>query len=266
MRLRLLYLGLTAVFLGIAIGVFVMLFDFVDAQNALGVDAVFYRGLAQRWLDTGVWYTERQLAGPYAVATLVDNLYPPHAMLLFLPFVVLPLALWWVIPISLTAWVVWRLRPAPWALAVIALVLALPKSSVVVLYGNTDLWITATVAAAVIWGWPAVLLSIKPSLALVGLLGIGRRSWWFAALVLALLSLPFAPLWIDWIAVIRNSTVTIEYSLANLPLILLPLVAWLGSNRRQGLAMPEALARRLSSASAPRSSGAAPPWGRSANL
>ena len=53
-----------------------------------------------------------QLAGPYEVRA-GDVLYPPVALLLFVPFVVLPAVLWWVIPLSLTGWSMWRLRPSP---------------------------------------------------------------------------------------------------------------------------------------------------------
>ena len=37
-------------------------------------------------MTTGVYYTDQQLAGPYVVQTQVHNLYPPHALYLFIPF------------------------------------------------------------------------------------------------------------------------------------------------------------------------------------
>jgi hypothetical protein len=244
-RLRLLYRGLTIAFVGIAIAEFLMLYEVIAAQRALGADLVFYRGVAERWLDSGVLYTQDQLSGPYAVTTLVDNLYPPHALGLFVPFVVLPAALWFVVPVGVVAAVVWRLEPAPWAVAVIALILALPKTSVVLLYGNTDLWLTAFVAGAVVFGWPALLVSIKPSLLPFALLGLRRRSWWLGAIALVIVSVPVLPLWLQWSVVIRNSSVTAGYSVANLPMLFLPVVAWLGSRRRRGLGMPTWIARRF---------------------
>jgi len=243
--LRLIYVGLTVVFLGIGAAEAALLYQIIDAQDAIGADPVFFRSIAQRWLDTGEFYTERQLSGPYTTVTLVDNLYPPSALYLFVPFTVLPPALWWALPIAFVIWTVWRLRPRSWAWPLLALVLALPKTWVVLFYGNTDMWLTAFVAGAVLWAWPAVLITIKPSLVFLVAIGITRRSWWGAAVIFALLNVPLIPLWLEWISVIRNSTATFEYSLANLPLITLPVVAWLASSRRLGLQLPSRIAARL---------------------
>ena len=108
---RLIYVGLTVVFLGIGAAEAILLYRIIDAQDAVGADPVFFRSIAQRWLDTGQFYTERQLSGPYTRVTLVDNLYPPSALYLFVPFTVLPPALWWALPIAFVLWTVWRLRP-----------------------------------------------------------------------------------------------------------------------------------------------------------
>jgi hypothetical protein len=242
---RLIFVGLTVVFLGFAAAEAVMLHGIIDRQQAIGVDPVFFREIAQRWLDTGEFYTERQLSGPYTTVTLQDNLYPPSALYLFVPFLYLPPLLWWVLPIGFVAWAIWRLRPRMWAWPLLALVLALPKTWVVFWYGNTDMWLTAFVAGAVLWAWPAVLIFIKPSLVFLTAIGITRRSWWIAAAVFAVLNIPLIPLWLEWTTVIRNSTATFEYSLANLPLITLPVVAWLASSRRLGLRLPTPIAARL---------------------
>ena len=247
---RLLYVGLTIVFLGIGAAEAVLLYRIIDAQDAIGADPVFFRSIAQRWLDTGALYTERQLSGPYTTVTLVDNLYPPSALYLFVPFTVLPPALWWILPIAFVIWTVWRLRPRLWAAPLLALVLALPKTWVVLFYGNTDMWLTAFVAGAVLWAWPAVLITIKPSLVFLAAIGITRRSWWVAAAVFAALNVPLIPFWLEWITVIRNSTVTAEYSLANLPLIMLPVIAWLASGRGLGLRLSPRIAALLPQARA----------------
>jgi len=249
-NLRMVYVGVTVVFLGIAAAEAVLLYQIIDSQDAIGADPVFFRSIAQRWLDTGEFYAARQLAGPYTTVTLVDNLYPPSALYLFVPFTVLPTALWWILPIAFVAWTVWRLRPRLWAWPLLALVLALPKTWVVLFYGNTDMWLTAFVAGAVLWAWPAVLITIKPSLVFLAAIGITRRSWWIAAAVLAALNVPLIPLWLQWITVIRNSTVTAEYSLANLPLITLPVVAWLASRRGLGLRLSPRIAAWLPQANA----------------
>ena len=67
------------------------------------------------------------------------------------------------------------------------------------------------------------------------ILGIRHRSWWVAAIVLAIASIPFAGVWLDWIAVVRNSNVSVLYNLPTLPLIVSPLVAWLAGARRPDL-------------------------------
>ena len=56
--------------------------------------------ITRNWVDTGEFYLPHQLAGPYQVQTLVDVLYPPIALYLFVPFLVLPAVLWWAIPMS----------------------------------------------------------------------------------------------------------------------------------------------------------------------
>jgi hypothetical protein len=224
--------GLTLVLLAVAVLETVALHRIIDDQDSIGVDLVFYRDIAQRWVDTGVWYTDRQLSGPYETQTLVDNLYPPHALYLFLPWIILPAPLWWILPFGFVAWTIRRLRPRPWVWPLLALILVLPKSPTLILYGNSDLWVTAFVAAGVLWGWPAILVSFKPSLGFFALIGVRRRSWWVAGVALGLATLPQLPLWLDWPVAISNSTATAGYSAAVIPFIALPVVAWLGSRDR----------------------------------
>src|SRR6476620_536603 len=57
----------------------------------LGADYRIYVVFAQRWLDTGSMYLPFQLTGPYdghlpGPAEGLSSLYPPIAVLLFLPF------------------------------------------------------------------------------------------------------------------------------------------------------------------------------------
>jgi hypothetical protein len=236
--LRPLVVAVTLVLLGVATYEFVMLWGIIDDQDGIGVDLVFYRDVAQRWLDTGVYYTERQLSGPYVTTTLVDNLYPPHALYLFLPWVVLPAVLWWAVPAIVIGSTIWWLRPRLWVWPILALIVALPKTPVAILYGNSDLWVATFVALAVRWWWPAVFITFKPSIAFLAALGMTRRSWWVAAVLLGVATLPQLPLWLEWPTAISNSTVTAQYSLAAIPFMILPLVAWLGSSRRAPLRMP----------------------------
>jgi hypothetical protein len=231
-HLRPLLVGLTIVILVLAGLETIALFRVISGQGAIGTDLDYYQFVAQRWLDTGVYYTDHQLSGPYIVQTQVDNLYPPHALYLFVPFLVLPDLLWWIVPLLVIAYVTWWCRPAPWAWPVLALILLFPKTPAQILFGNTDMWIAASISAGVRWGWPSVLVTIKPSLGFFAFIGIRSRRWWIAAGMLAVLSLPFIAIWIDYLTATMNSSAKFWYSFGNLPFFVLPIVAWLGSSRR----------------------------------
>lgn len=251
------WIGLAGLILVAAAIEAVVLFGIVNDQQAVGGDLRFYQSLAQRWVDSGVYYTDRQLAGPYQVQTEVDNLYPPHALYLFVPFLVVPSVLWWIIPLGLIAYVVWWCRPAVIAWPLLALILLFPKTPTQILYGNTDIWLAAFIAAGVRWGWPAILMSIKPSLAIFGAIGIRTRRWWIAALVLAVLSLPPAALWLDYPTITRNSNAGWYYSFGNLPFFVLPIVAWVVSTRRSATPVLRWTAALLTRGADP--AGAPPP-------
>lgn len=250
--LRPFLVGSTLVILAVAVYIWVALHQVIDAQSAVGVDLEYYRFVARRWLETGVYFTEAQLAGPFVVETLVTNLYPPHALYLFIPFLVLPAILWWVLPLGLIAYVVWWCRPAMWAWPIIALIVLYPKTPNQIIYGNTDMWVVAAAAAGVRWAWPSVLVTFKPSLVFLAVIGIGSRSWWIAAAVLALISLPLLGLWLQYPTVMRNSSATALYSLSNLPFFVLPVVAWMTSSRRGDISVG-AWAARLLRGAPPRS-------------
>jgi hypothetical protein len=230
--LRPIWIGIAVMILIAAVAETVVLYGVIDDQHAVGIDLTYYQGIARHWLDTGEWYTARQLSGPYQVQTLVDNLYPPHALYLFVPFVFLPAILWWILPLGVMAYVVWWCRPAVWALPILALMVLFPKTPNQILYGNTDLWVAAAIAGGVRFGWPSVFVTFKPSLVIFAVLGIRTRAWWIAAAVLAIASLPFLPLWLDYPTVMRNSSASWYYSFGNLPFDLLPIAAWLASTRR----------------------------------
>jgi hypothetical protein len=243
--LRPIWIGVAVMMLAAFAVETIVLYRIVDDQASIGSDLRFFQGVAQRWLDTGVYYTDRQLSGPFEVATQVDNLYPPVALFLFVPFVVLPAILWFAIPLGLIAYVVWWCRPAAWALPILAFLVLYPKTPAVILYGNSDIWATAFAAAGIRWGWPAVLVAFKPSVGFLGFVGIGNRSWWLAAGVLAALNLPLLELWLDYPTVLLNSDTDIGRALSDMPFFVLPIVAWLGSSRRDGVPMRDWAMRLL---------------------
>jgi hypothetical protein len=155
--------------------------------------------------------------------------YPPFALYLFAPFTLLPLVLWWGLPLAITAWAVWRLHPAPLVWPLMALCLSYPTSGLKILTGNPTMWVLAAIALGVLYGWPFVGVLIKPSLFPFALLGVRHRSWWVALLVLGLAGLPFALLWRDWaVALVNAQGSGLLYSVQEVPLLCLPLPACVG--------------------------------------
>ena len=197
----------------------------------LGVDYRLYIDATSRWLAGGSFYPAYELAAPFA--TDHDVLYPPNAILLFAPFTVLPAVLWWAIPLGIVAWVIVRLRPDPVAWPFLAICLAWPATALTIVVGNPVLWAVAALALALRHGWPAALIWLKPSLFPFALLGVWHRSWWLALGLLVAMSVPFGGLWEDWFRVVWNSRVGgVFHSIQQVPLLLLPLIAWLGRTRR----------------------------------
>lgn len=201
-------------------------------EQPVGVDYVLYRDAAARWLAGGPFFQPYQLAGPYDISA-GDILYPPVGLWLFVPFAILPAplaaVLWWSIPIGITAWAAWRLRPRPQAWPLIALCLAWPTTPLKVWTGNPVIWAVAAVALGTLYRWPSVFALLKPSLFPFALFGANRRSWWLALAVFIAMSLPFGQMWGDWAASVVNSRGGgILYSSLEIPMLLLPIVAWLG--------------------------------------
>ena len=217
---------------GIALAILV--FPIADFLNAAakpningfgGIDYTLYMGATERWLAGGSFFEPYQLAGPYPIR-MGDVLYAPNALWLFVPFTVLPAVLWWVIPLGVTAWAIWRLRPAPVAWPFLALCCFWPPFIARIVAGNPVMWVMAAVALGFIVRWAFVGVLLKPSLFPFALLGIRHRSWWIALAVGVALSLPFGPMWIDWAVAVTNSTGGgLLYSLQDVPILLLPVVA-----------------------------------------
>jgi hypothetical protein len=209
-------------------------------EQRVGVDFDLYRDVTTRWLNGGSFFEPYQVAGPYEIRA-GDVLYPPVALLLFVPFAVPagPLAAiaavaWWAIPLGITAATVRHLRPRPVVWPLIALCVSNPTTLLKIWTGNPVIWAMAAMALALVrsgrFAAPFVLL--KPSLAPFALVGVRRRSWWIGLAVLVALSLPFGSLWGDWVASVLNSRGGgVLYSALEIPILLLPLAAWVGRTR-----------------------------------
>jgi hypothetical protein len=214
------------ILLGIAMSA-VLLWPQITAQ--WGEDYRFFMGATSRWWETGQFYLTHQVAGPYVATSGIDTMYPPIALLLFVPFLWLPAFLWWAIPLGILAWHIASSRPAWWSWPVLAVLAWIPRDQSIVIWGNTSMWAAAFVALGLRLGWPALLVLVKPSFAPFALIGIRRRSWWIGAAVLAVATLAFGTMWLDYIAVLRNDTAGYFgplYSLPDYLFVAIPLVAW----------------------------------------
>lgn len=198
--------------------------------DAVGIDYRTYLEATRRFLDGGGFYPAAQLAGPYP-HYLGPIVYPPVALWLMVPFAVLPPVLWWAIPAVLTGWALVRLRPRPWALAIIGVLALLPVSQSPIAYGNPVMWLVPALAWGLIRGGWAVAILAKPTLAPFALAGVHRRGWWLALAVFVAASVPFGTMWLDWIVAVRNSGLPLTHSIWQVPLMLIPCVAWLGRSR-----------------------------------
>ncbi len=199
----------------------------------IGADLDLYVTATRRWIDGGGFYLSHQLAGPYVI-TDGDILYPPTTIPLFLPFVVLPSILFLILPLAIIGWVVIRHRPAPWTWPLMVACLAFTPTLVKIIHLNPFLWAAAALALGTIHAWPGALAVLKPSLAMFAIFGVWKRSWWVAAGAVGIVALAFAPMWPDYISVLRNSSNEngLLYSLQDIPLMLVPLIAWIGRSRR----------------------------------
>lgn len=200
-------------------------------RQQVGVDYRLYIDTATRWLSGGPYFQAYQLAGPYPVSA-GDILYPPVALILFVPFTVLPALLWWLLPLAAVGFSVARLRPDRAAWPWVAACLAWPTTPLKILTGNPVIWAVAALALGVVYAWPSVIVLIKPSLFPFALFGSRSRRWWLALGAFAIVSLPFGTLWIDWIHSLLNSQgAGLAYSSLEIPMLAMPLIAWVGRTR-----------------------------------
>jgi hypothetical protein len=209
-----------------------------DSRGLVGFDYLAHQAFAERFFTTGSMYLPSQLAGPYEARpywlppTDVPSLYPPHAIYLFAPFLILPALTWWALPAAAVAYGLWRWRPAPWTWPVLLYLGGNVDSVSSMIAGNATMWLVAGVVGGLLWGWPALLVSIKPSLLPFALVGVRRRAWWVGLVALIVLAIPFGVLWLDYITVVRNAGPALSYSLPSVPFLLLGVVAWFGRTNR----------------------------------
>jgi hypothetical protein len=244
---------------GIALGaVMVVVLSYLNgflsaAPGYVGHDLVLYQHEVKAWLGGTPMYPAFEVQGPFQIVEGVI-LYPPITIALFLPTLWLPLPLWWLIPIAIVGTIAYRLRPRRRWLLAIACCLAYPVSVGLVVSGNPDLWLAAALAIAVYWHPAGAFVLLKPSVFPFAMIGWRRREWWVIAGAFAVASLFLLPQTIDWLSVIRNGRGGLRsglvYSYQDVPLLLVPILAWAGSNRAASLGpafgvSPAWLRRRL---------------------
>ncbi len=227
-------------------------------NRVLAFDYWPYVDAASRWLHGGSFYLPYQLSGPYPVVEH-EIMYPPSALFLLVPFTVLPAPLWWAIPTAVAGWFVASYRPSLLGWTGILACLAFPWTPMLWLAGNPVIWIVAGLAAAPRLGWPGAILALKPQFAPLALIGWRHRSFWIASVIVGAASLLLLPLWFDWLNALRNVSSwpggNLAYWVNNLPLLAIPLIAWLartsGRTRTPGATRPSGEARTRGETSAP---------------
>lgn len=232
---RLINVGLLAGLLGLLLAEYLAIaFWPATGNRVIGLNYAVYAEAAARWVDGGSFYQPYQLAGPYPVVQY-EVMYPPTALFLFVPFMILPAPLFWLIPTAVVVWCVVSYRPSLLGWTAIAACLLFPGTPLLWLAGNPVIWPVAGLAAAPELGWPAVAVALKPQFAPLAILSIRRRSFWIAAGLVGLASLLLLPLWFDWLTVLRNASSwphdNLAYWIDNIPLLAIPVIAWLTRTR-----------------------------------
>ena len=235
-----------AILLSVEVGVILVgalvvhMVQFGDLEQRVAVDFRQYTAATSSWAGGHGFYHSWQLVGPYPVPRqeyrpdVLPVLYPPPAVLLFLPFTMAPILapLWWILPIAIVGTVVWYWRPAPWAWPLLTMAALSADTVWLTISGNPGLWTTAALALGTVWKWPAVLVLLKPSLAPFALVGVMARSWWISLGIVVLVAVPFGGMWIEFLTALRNTTGTsLVHSVNNVPMMLIPLIAWAARRR-----------------------------------
>jgi hypothetical protein len=251
---RPIFLGLTLVVLALGAMIVRAQYGAFADRGLVAVDYRMFMELGSRWLETGSMYAPWQFS-PYNYAqgagtTDFDRmpaLYPPLAGPVFAAWTFLPVFLWWAIPVGILAYMLYRFRPAPWAWPLMALATWNTNTTGVYTVGGSSMWIAAGVAAGLVWGWPALVILFKPSLAPFLLVGVRKRAFWIGALVLGAVSLLMLPEWFRYVEVLRNTeSPGVLYSLRDIPLMLVPVIAWISRGGLPRGSSWSLLARRTS--------------------
>ena len=219
---------------GAAEGVSVWRSAIQNPDVTLAMDLRLYVEHATRWIAGGGFYLPEQTT-PYVIEDLFPYppMYPPVILYLLVPIVWgIPWIAWWLVPAAIITAAIVARRPAWWQWPLLALILVLPRTWMILIYGNPALWALAFLAAGTVWGttpFAALKLTYLP----LALIGIGRRRWWLAAGIGVLFALPFGAMWLDFAGAIANASSNwgTVYVLGEWPIALLLVVGLATSPR-----------------------------------
>ena len=196
----------------VAVGVLAIVLGYelwVAATNPLGVlhypgiDYSTYMEATRRALSGGGFYASWQFNPAQPDPSLRSVLYPPLALLVFVPMSFLPPIAWWVVPVGTIAYVAWNQCRTPWQRVALLAAIASPPDLTALITGNGTLWVAAAVVAANRWAWPSAFIVLKPTFAPWAIIGVRSRSWWVALGGLVVVSLALLPMWLDWLRVME---------------------------------------------------------------
>lgn len=142
------------------------------------------------------------------------------------------------VPVAITIAMVtyWRPSVLGW-IGIVGLLALEPLSLLNWTAGTPTTWFVAVVALATRWPSLSAFVLVKPTLLPFALVGITHRGWWVIVGGLALASLWMWPMTYAWIGMMLDVTgrdAGLLYSLANMPLLLIPIVARLSGSRPFG--------------------------------
>lgn len=203
-------LGVAALAMG-----FLVLSAVAEEPSVIGMDYRVYMDQTRSWLAGDGFYRERQLHGPYPIEH-GDALYPPVILYLTVPSSYLPAVLWWLVPLGIIGWSLYRKPPSPLGWLILLALFIYPRTWAILIHGNPSLW----VMAALISGWYAFAL-IKPTFIPFALLGVRERRWWVLVGIGLLAAIPFGAMWLDYISALKGAqTSNLGYLWGELPIAL----------------------------------------------
>lgn len=202
-------------------------------ELAAKTDHRIYMAAADRIIAGGPMYPEWQLSGPYTLEQEPELYPPPTLLFLIVPLSVLPDPVWWVMPLSVLAAVTLSWRPSILGWIGILACFVPPWSWDGIAAGGLFMWCAAFLALGTRWPAFSVGVLLKPALAPFALFGVRRPPWWIGLAIAVIAAALTLPAWPDYVRVLTNlQGASLFYAAHNVPLLLVPLIAWWTRSQR----------------------------------